>query len=258
LFPVRPLSYSGSDLSTRTPNLIPLPETTLAEWVRPLTVEFIGTFALIFMGAGSIIVTGGHDIVAIGFAHGLAIGLMVAAGGHISGGAYNPAVTLGLVIGQKLAWQKGLAYVVVQLLGAIVAAACLHILLPAVARDAVNLGTPSVATGVKPVQAMGIELVLTFFLMYVIFGTAVDKRGPAMIAPLAIGLTITMDIFAMGGATGAAMNPARFLGPALITNTFDNEWVYWVGPGLGAALAAIVYAYILIPPAREAAPAPAD
>lgn len=247
--------YIGCDLSTRQPSLIPLPEATLAEWVRPLTVEFIGTFALIFMGAGSIIVTGGDNLVAIAFAHGLAIGLNVAAGGHISGGLFNPAVTLGLVIGQKLHWVKGVAYVVTQLVGATVAAACLVALLPESARDAVNLGTPGVAAGLKPIQAMGIEIVLTFFLMYVIYGVAVDKRGPAMIAPLAIGLTITMDIFAMGPTTGAAMNPARFLGPALIANHFDDEWVYWVGPGLGAALAAIVYAYILIPPNRDASPA---
>ena len=230
----------------------------MSEWVRPLTVEFIGTFALIFMGAGSIIVTGGKDVVAIGFAHGLAIGLMVAAGGHISGGVFNPAVTLGLMIGQKLNPLKGVAYVVVQLLGAIVAAACLNALLPAEAVDPVRLGTPSLATGVKPLQAMGIELVLTFFLMFVIFGTAVDKRGPAGIAPLAIGLAITMDIFAMGGATGAAMNPARFLGPALVANHFDDMWVYWVGPGIGAALAAIVYVYILIPPSQEPPPLEPD
>jgi aquaporin TIP len=248
-------SYSGVDLSertpARTPNIIPLPEATMAEWVRPLIVEFIGTFALIFMGAGAIIVTGGHDLVAIAFAHGLAIGLNIAAGGHISGGLFNPAVTLGLVIGQKLDWLKGVAYAVIQCVGATVAALCLYWLLPAEARDPVNLGTPGVSGSITSVQAMGIELVLTFFLMYVIYGVAVDKRGPAMIAPLAIGLTITMDIFAMGGATGAAMNPARFLGPAIVSNTFDDEWVYWVGPGLGAALAAIVYAYILIPPLQE-------
>jgi len=243
----------GCDLSTRQPNLIPLPEATMAEWVRPLTVEFIGTFALIFMGAGSICV--GGTLVSVGFAHGLAIGLMVAAGGHISGGAYNPAVTLGLVVGQKLSPLKGLAYVLVQLVGATVAAACLYALLPAELRDPSSLGTPSIAPGISSMRAMGIEIVLTFFLMYVIYGVAVDKRGPAMIAPLAIGLTITMDIFAMGPATGAAMNPARFLGPAIVANHFDDEWVYWVGPGIGAALAAIVYAYILIPPNRDAATA---
>jgi aquaporin Z len=235
-------------LSNRTPALIPLSEATLAEWVRPLTVEFIGTFALIFMGAGSIIL--GGDLVAVGFAHGLAIGLMVAAGGHISGGHFNPAVTLGLMIGQKIAPIKGVVYVLVQLLGAIVAAACLHILTPADARDPVNLGTPALSPAIEPMQGFGIEIVLTFFLMFVIYGVAVDKRGPAMIAPLAIGLTITMDIFAMGPATGAAMNPARFFGPALISNHFNDEWIYWIGPAAGAALAAIVYAYILIPPAQ--------
>ena len=222
----------------------------LNEWVRPLTVEAIGPFALIFMGAGSIIVTQGGDLVAIAFAHGLAIALMVAAAGHISGGAYNPAVTLGLVIAQKLPPIKGVAYVGAQLLGATLAAVALTLLFPETLTDPVHLGTPALSPDIDAGQGLGIEIILTFFLMYVIFGTAVDKRGPAMIAPLAIGLTITMDIFATDGATGAAMNPARAFGPALIDGTWDDHWIYWVGPGIGAAIAAALYAYVLIPPGQ--------
>lgn len=226
-------------------------EDMLNEWVRPLIVEAIGPFALIFMGAGAIIVTQGEDLVAIAFAHGLAIALMVAAAGHISGGAYNPAVTLGLVIAQKLPLVKGITYVAAQLLGATLAAVALTLLFPNELTDPVNLGALTVSPAFDAGQGLGIEIILTFFLMFVIFGTAIDKRGPAMIAPLAIGLTITMDILATDGATGAAMNPARAFGPALVDGTWDDHWIYWVGPGVGAAIAAALYAYVLVPPGQD-------
>lgn len=226
-------------------------EETLNEWVRPLIAEAIGPFALVFMGAGAIIVTQGEDLVAIALAHGLAIGLMVAAAGHISGGAYNPAVTLGLVLGRKLPPIKGVAYVIVQLIGATLAALALSLLFPDELKDSVHLGTPLLAGSIDSGAALGIEIILTFFLMYVIYGTAVDKRGPAGIASLAIGLTITMDIFAGGPLTGAAMNPARSFGPALVDGTWDDAWVYWVGPGIGASIAALLYAYVLIPPGQS-------
>jgi MIP family channel proteins len=247
-------------LSSQSPTL-PIDEATLEQWVRPLTVEAIGTFALIFMGAGSIIL--GGDLVSVAFAHGLAIGLMVAAGGHISGGHFNPAVTLGLVLGRKHDPIKGVAYVVAQLVGATLAALALYAFFPSDARDAVHLGTPALGPDFSAGEGLAIEIVLTFFLMYVIYGTAVDKRGPAAIAPLAIGLTITMDIFAGGPATGAAMNPARAFGPALVDGFWDDQWIYWVGPAVGAAIAGLLYAYILIPPGAaephmEPTPPPAD
>jgi aquaporin TIP len=232
-------------MSNRTDN-----EEMLNQWVRPLIVEAIGPFALVFMGAGSIIITQGEDIVAIALAHGLAIGLMVAAAGHISGGVYNPALTLGLVLTRKLEPVKGVAYVAAQLVGATLAAAALALLFPDVLTEPVKLGTPQIANSISAGAAVGIEIILTFFLMYVVFGTAIDKRGPAGIAPLAIGLTITMDIFAGGPLTGAAMNPSRSFGPALVDGTWDDAWVYWVGPGIGAVIAALLYAYVLIPPGQ--------
>jgi len=233
-----------------------IPEDVLDEWVRPLIVEAIGPFALVFMGVGSILFADG-DLVVIAFAHGLAIALMVAAAGHISGGLYNPALTLGVVLGGKLDPIKGAAYIVAQLAGAVIAAACLTALFPSDATGPVNLGTPLISGEITIAQGLGLEIVLTFFLMYAVFGTAIDKRGPAAIAPLVIGLIITMDIFAAGPATGAAMNPARAFGPALIDGTWDDHWVYWVGPAAGAAIAALLYAYILIPPSQdEQAPPP--
>jgi len=204
-------------------------------------VEAIGTLALIFMGAAAIIMTGGENLVAIGLAHGLAIGLMVAATGHISGGAFNPAVTLGLLIARKLSVVKAALYVVSQLIGATIGAALLTLVFSAKDIDKVKLGVPAVGTGFTSVNALVAEIITTFFLTYVIFGVAVDKRGPSTIAALCIGLTITMDIFATGAVSGAAMNPARWFGPALVGGHFEDAWVWWVGPAIGATIAASLY-----------------
>ncbi len=241
-----------------------LPEETLATWVRPLIAEFIGTFTLIFAGAGSIMLAAtqgfnnGGTLVMVALAHGLAIGLMVAAAGHISGGQYNPAVTFGIWLGGRIGTAKAVTYVVVQLLGAIVAAWILRGIFPEAIRNATNLGTPALLhVGQNPNIIIGrqngfvIELILTFFLMFVIYGTAVDARGARAIAGLAIGLTISMDILMGGPLTGAAMNPARSFGPALVQRYWKDEWLYWVAPLAGAGIAAIVYNYILIPKPEE-------
>jgi aquaporin Z len=220
------------------------------EWYRPLIVEFLGPFALTFAGVGAIILTG--DIVAIALAHGLAIGLFVAAAGHISGGAYNPAVTVGLVVGGKLPPIKGAGYIVVQVLGAIAAALLLTAAFDKDLWDPVNLGTPQIGEGFSTGQALILEAVGTFFLMFVVYGTAVDHRSSKAVPGLLIGLTITMDIFFAGGATGAAVNPARAFGPALVSGTWDDQWVYWVAPILGAAIAAALYAYVLLVPEKAA------
>lgn len=208
--------------------------------------EFIGPFALVFLGAGSIIMTGGQDLVAIALAHGLALGVMIAAAGHISGGHYNPAVSIALAIAGKIEAPRAAVYVGAQLLGAIAAALCLVAIFTSDQVDAVSLGTPAVGADIEPMGALFAEVILTFFLMFVIFGTAVDERGPKAIAALAIGLTVAADITAMGAVTGAAMNPARHLGPALVDGTWDDFWVWWLGPIIGAALAAIVYNWVLL------------
>jgi MIP family channel proteins len=212
---------------------------------RKLVAEFIGTFTLIFAGAGSIIVTGGQNLVAIALAHGLAIGLMVSTLGHISGGLFNPSLTIGLWVTRRLDSMNTVAYIVAQLLGAIVAALALVLLCPEVERQAQNLGTPALNAGVTFVQGVGIEAVLTFFLMLAVFGTAIDGRGPKL-GGLVIGLIITMDIFAGGPLTGAAMNPARAFGPALIDKSWSNHLVYWIGPIIGAVVAALVYHYVFM------------
>ena len=210
-------------------------------WLKNSVVEFVGTFALIFVGAGSIIATGGQNLVAIALAHGLAIGLMVAAAGHISGGVYNPALTVGLMAARRIPVGRGVYYIVAQLVGATVAALALKVLFAPAAIAAVNLGTPAVGLGVSGGAAVLAEIIMTFFLMYSVFGVAVDLRGARAIAGLVIGLTITMDIFVGGGLTGAAMNPARWFGPAIVQGAFDNWWIYWVGPIIGASIAAVVW-----------------
>ncbi|MBX6773139.1 MAG: aquaporin [Chloroflexi bacterium] len=220
-------------------------ETSL-DTIRKLIVEFIGPFALVYIGAGAIIATGGKDLVAIALAHGLAIGLLVAAAGHISGGVYNPALTAGLMAARRLSIPMGIGYIIAQLLGGTVAAALLKLSFSPQAVDAVKLGTPLLGTGVTAGQGVLVELILTFFLMFSVFGTAVDPRGPRTIAGPVIGLIITMDIFAGGALTGAAMNPARSFGPELIQGVWDAWWVYWVGPILGAVIAALLYNEILL------------
>ncbi len=213
--------------------------------IRALIVEFLGPFALVFVGAGAIIATEGGNLVAIALAHGLAIGLLVAAAGHVSGGVYNPALTCGLAIARKLSPALVVPYIIAQLVGATVAALCLKAVFPGAAIDKVSLGVPAIGKGFTTGGAFLVEVIMTFFLMFVVYGTAVDERGPRAIAALAIGLTITMDIFVGGGASGAAMNPARWFGPALVGGYWTNGWLWWVAPILGAVLAAGLYAYVL-------------
>lgn len=144
--------------------------------IRQAVVEFIGPFALVFLGVSSILVSNG-DLVAVALAHGLAIGLMVAAAGHISGGQFNPAVTVGLVATGKVPVVRGAIIIVSQLLGAVVAALAVVAIFPAAQRDAIELGTPMVADGFTVGAVFLAEAIMTFFLMFVIYGTAVDKRG---------------------------------------------------------------------------------
>ena len=190
----------------------------------------------------------------VALAHGLAIGLMVAAAGHISGGHYNPAVTIALWAGGKIGLLKAIGYIAVQLAGAAVAALFLRYIFPSETRDALGLGVPAIIhEGDTPFIIVGaghgfvIEALLTFFLVYVIHGVAVDSRGAHAIAPLAIGLTITMDILVGGPLTGAAMNPARHFGPALVQRAWDDAWIYWLAPIAGGVAASVLQNYVLIP-----------
>src|SRR5213595_1506649 len=204
---------------------------------RPLLAEFIGTFALIFVGIGAI-KTAGHDVLAVALAHGLTIAAFVSATMHISGGHLNPAVTFGVVCGGHMTWPAAIRYWIAQLLGGTAAALiCLGLF----GRDVVVTGTPQLAINLTPAQGILVEAILTFFLVFVVHGTAVDERGPRRIAGLVIGATITLDILFGGPLTGAAMNPARVFGPAVAAWFWKAHYVYWIGPMLGGALGGFVY-----------------
>lgn len=227
---------------------------------QKLVAEFFGAFTLIFIGVGSICANqfmgeSGGGIVAIALAHGLAIACSIAAVGHISGGHFNPAVTIGFWVTKKIGTVEALLYWFAQLVGAIAAAYLLKAILPAEIWGPVSLGTPALAADFTRLQGMLFEGVLTFLMVFVIFATAVDTRnGFGALAPFAIGLTITMDIFLGGPFTGAALNPARSLGPALAGGFWSNHGVYWVGPLAGGVLAAWLYdsLYLRNPEAQRA------
>jgi MIP family channel proteins len=224
---------------------------------QKLVVEALGTFALCFMGIGAIILTQGQDIVAIALAHGLAIGLMVTAVGHISGGHFNPAITIGIAAARRIDPASAVAYIVAQLIGAVAGAGALTLTFLDVDRNRVDLGLPVVGTSIvadPPVDlsagnALAMEAILTFFLVFVVFGVAIDKRtGGWPVAGLAIGLMITVDILAGAAVSGAAMNPARWFGPAVIQGEFADFWIWIVGPIIGGVVAAVLYNEFLIGP----------
>jgi aquaporin Z len=217
---------------------------------RALIAEFVGTFALIFIGVGCIAASSaagdGGTLVGVALAHGLTIGVMVAATAAISGGHLNPAVTIAFAVTKKIDAMNAVGYIVAQCLGAVVAAALIKVALPAALLVSVGLGTPSLAGDVSGAMGILIEALLTFFLMFVIYGTAVDPRGPGL-APLFIGLTIVLGILMGGPFTGAAINPARHLGPALMGGGGRDILVYWIGPVSGAVVAALLYHHVLLP-----------
>lgn len=218
---------------------------------QKLVAEFVGTFALIFFGVGSICAdqfihtsTNGQSnlgLLGIALAHGLAIGIMVTSLGHISGGHFNPAVTIGFWVTRKLSTFDTLAYWGVQLAGAFCAAYLLR-RLPVDVWGPVQLGTPDLASGITRTSGMIFEAVMTFFLVFVVFATAVDERGAFnKVAGFAIGLTITAGALFGGPFTGAALNPARAFGPALAANHWNNHAVYWIGPLAGGVAAGWLY-----------------
>lgn len=210
---------------------------------KALIAEFIGTFTLVFIGVGAIAMAsdGSAGLLAIALAHGLALVVMISALGAISGGHFNPAVSIGLWLAGKISAPTFVAYVIAQVLGAAAAAALILVALPDQVR-AVSVGTPALAAGVGSASALILEAVLTFFLVFVVYGTAVDRRAPKL-GGLFIGLTVTMGILVAGPVTGGALNPARHLGPALFAGGefLAQTWLYWVGPLLGGAVAGVLY-----------------
>jgi aquaporin Z len=218
---------------------------------RRLTAEALGTFALVFVGAAVVVVNGGFPnsgigLLGIALAHAIVLSVMVSATMTISGGHLNPAVTLGLLVARRIDPASAAAYVVTQLAAAVVGAMLVKLLLPANAVRNTMLGVPVIASSVSLGQAIGMELVLTFFLVTAVFGTAVSPDAPR-VAGFGIGLVLLFDILVGGPLTGAAMNPARAFGPALVSGEWVGHLVYWIGPVLGGILAALLWEYVLLP-----------
>jgi aquaporin Z len=208
--------------------------------------ELVGTFTLIFIGGGAGIATG-SDIVAVALANGLAIGIMVSNLGHISGGHFNPAITLGFVATRRITMPLAVAYWLSQFAGAVLAAVLLRFLFH---NPAMLAAVPHVAH-IDAGRGLLIEIILTFFLVGTVFATAVDPGGAfKSVAGLTIGLMITIDVFMGGPYTGAAMNPARAFGPQLIANFWADGWIYYLGPAIGGVIAAVGYDWLYLRPPR--------
>jgi MIP family channel proteins len=215
-----------------------------------LVAEALGTFLFFFVGMGAVILaswvqgddTGG--LVGIALAHGLALAVLVSALGAVSGAHFNPAVTFAVWVAGRIEPARAALYVAAQLIGAVLAGLALRMVFNEAAWRPVNLATPAVLGGVGIVPAIVIEAILTMVLLVAVFGTAIDARGPK-IGGLAIGLAVAADILMGGPLTGAAMNPARWFGPAVASGTFADWYVWWIGPLLGAAIVALVYRYAL-------------
>ncbi|MFH1107745.1 MAG: aquaporin [Planctomycetota bacterium] len=242
----------------------------MANQTKNLACEFIGTFALTFIGAGAILTTtwtgGQPGLVGIALAHGLALAIAVSATMNISGGHINSAVTAAMIVTGRIKPGAGIAYIVAQCAGATVAGCLLAIIFGGLTQtgaamtgqaaiEASKLGTPFFNSAtVSAGTAVLVEILLTFLLLFAVFGTAVDSRAPK-IGGFGIGLTVTMDIFMGGPITGAAMNPARAIGTLIAggnatASLWSQHWVYWVGPVVGGVLAALIYEALILKPSK--------
>ena len=219
------------------------------DYLRRGAAEFVGTFALVFIAAGGAAFARTPTDLAL--ANGLVIAVMVSAVGFISGGFFNPAVTLGFLVTKRIAPRLAVLYWIVQFAGAALAALLDKWVLPSGPEQASSLGVPTLGSGIASGPAVVIEAVITFFLVFVIFATAVDPRGTfQQIAGLTIGLTVGFGVLMAYGLTGGAMNPARAFGPQLVGNHWAHFWVWYIGPFAGAVIAASLYELLYLRPAR--------
>jgi aquaporin NIP len=220
--------------------------------LRRALAELVGTFGLVFAGTGAVItnaVSGGAvGQVGIGITFGLIIMVMIYATGHISGAHFNPAVTIAFAAARHFPLASVPVYIAAQLIGAILASLLLRGMFGSVA----NLGTtlPAGNDG----QSLLLEIVLTFFLMFVIIAVATDVRAVGQAAAIAIGGTVGLEAIFAGPISGASMNPARSLAPALVAGTWDSQWLYVLGPIAGALAGAFVYQLMRQQEPREAQP----
>jgi MIP family channel proteins len=215
---------------------------------RHFVAEFIGTFALVFVGGAAIMLAkdtaSPSGLLEIALAHGLILAVMVSALMRISG-HFNPAVTIGFLATRRIEPLMGAVYIIAQILGAILGAYFLKWTFPFTLFESTHGGGQSLALQVSGGQGFALEAVATFFLVMVVFGTAVDPKAPR-IGGLAIGLVVAADILAIGPLTGGSMNPARSFGPAVASGFFEAQALYWAAPIVGGLVAAILYDYLFI------------
>jgi aquaporin TIP len=217
--------------------------------VRALLAEAAGTFMFFFVGAGAIIATGGDNLLAIALAHGLGLSVAISSFGGLSGGQFNPAVTFGLAIAGKHPWARVPTYWIAQAVGGLVAGFALRYAfdIDPTALSRTHVGTPGLGPNVTDLTGIVVEAILTIFVLWAVFGTAVSPLAPR-IGGFGIGLMVAADILAGGPLTGAAMNPARWLGTAVPAGFYDHWYVYFIGPLVGAAIAGLSYRYVFAPP----------
>jgi aquaporin TIP len=224
---------------------------------KAVVAEFVATFALIFIGAGAVIqyIAGKLDLTGVALAQGLVLAIVVSITAHISGGLVNPAVAISLWVTGKLPSFRTIALIVAELAGAVAGAYLLKFLVPAAQFDAGGAGAPALGDGIAVGKGILIEAAATFLLVYAVFGTAIDQRGPfAKTAGFTIGLVIAFDIMAFAPYTGAAMNPARWFGPALAGGLWDNWYVWVVGPIAGGIIAGVLYWAVFLRDEEPATP----
>lgn len=234
-------------------------EATHPDTLKAGLAEFISTFIFVFAGSGSGIAYNKltdngaatpAGLISASIAHAFALFVAVSVGANISGGHVNPAVTFGAFVGGNITLLRGIVYIIAQLLGSIVASA----LLLFVTASSVPAFGLSAGVGVGP--ALVLEIVMTFGLVYTVYATAVDpKKGNiGIIAPIAIGFIVGANILVGGAFTGASMNPAVSFGPAVVSWSWANHWIYWVGPLVGGGIAGLVYELLFINSTHEQLP----
>jgi aquaporin Z len=217
--------------------------------LRAPVAEFIGTFLFVLVGAGSSIANqGGGAMLAIALTHGIALAVIVTIMLPISGGHINPAVSFALWIGKQIDAVTLGKYVLAQLLGAVLAALVLKATFPAAPARMTSLGTPQISGAMLSIfPPITLEALFTFFLVSAVYGTCVSSQAQR-VGGFAIGLVVLVCALGGGALTGAAMNPARAFGPALVSWDWHAQAIYWIGPLLGAAVAAVVWRFLLLPP----------
>jgi MIP family channel proteins len=222
---------------------------------QKLAAELLGTFGVVLISAGAICgdqflkTTNGSSLGTLGIAlaYGFAFGVFISAVGPISGGHLNPAVTIGYWVTRRLGLFDMLTYCGAQLAGACAAAYLLRSVVPEETWRAVALGTPDLASGIARAPGMLIEGLLTMLLVFTVFATTLERPDAnRAVAGIAAGLLITAAALFGGPFTGAAMNPARVLGPALAAWHWTNHGVYWVGPLAGGAAGAVIYSSLFL------------